>query len=677
MKKSLLFLMALVLSVGQMWAEGLTVTAKFTVADDVTTTYNGNAQAFEVKVLNGETEYQTGDFSVSIDGGATTIDQLELTDVDEYTITVKITKADDELIDQTATASLTIEAIDLGTATITISDQDFTGANIDAISIEDITIADLGFVLQENDLTLSEFSGKDAGENAGSVTVGAGLSGNFKASKASVLFTILAADISTASFTVKAKTYTGSGITLAEEDFSEATWSDGISLVYGTDYEVLSESYSNNTAVGIETAAFTITGLNNFAGSTKTQVKFTIDKADITAATFTLTESSLPYTGAEQTPEIASISLDGISGDIDVTGFDVIVADGPAKDVKDGGYDVTITAKDDNANFTGTNETPAIFTITSIPLTAEMITLTTTYTGSEIDATKVPAIVKVGDTTLPSEGFTVSYTGDPIVQVGPYTVTVTSTNTNVTGENVEATLTVISAPSTYYTIALSIAEGIEVLDYTSGNLQIEEDGHLFLQFLPETEGGEVVLLIDGVETEYTKNETGYSTYILNPIEKNYSVELYLKAYSVTFQTVEGITFEGEETAEYGKPYTFKMILADGMNPEDINVYVNDVLVEADPLRSATYTVTIDKVTGPIVVRVENKTVGIQPITTGRVYSQYGALIVETTAAQAVQVYSLAGTQAFDRVVNGSETIALTPGVYIVRVGGEVQKVVVR
>ncbi|WP_277466693.1 hypothetical protein [Parabacteroides sp. PF5-6] len=252
-----------------------------------------------------------------------------------------------------------------------------------------------------------------------------------------------------------------------------------------------------------------------------------------------------------------------------------------------------------------------------------------------------------------------------------------SEGTNLDGDKLADLKDKVYTVTTTYTVALKVGAGIELLDYTSGNLQIEEDGHLFLQFLPETEEGEVLLLIDGVETEYTKNETGYSTYILNPIEKDYSVELYLKAYSVSFPTVDGIMFEGEGTAEYGQPYTFKMILDDTIDSETINVYVNDQLVEPDPLRSTTYTVTIDEVTGPIVVRVETGTVGIQPITTCRVYSLSGTLVVETTQMQAVQVYNLTGKQAFARTVNGTESIALTPGVYIVRVGREVQKIVVR
>lgn len=251
------------------------------------------------------------------------------------------------------------------------------------------------------------------------------------------------------------------------------------------------------------------------------------------------------------------------------------------------------------------------------------------------------------------------------------------TGTGLTGDALADLKNKVYTVTNYYTIALSIAEGVDVVDYTSGNLQVAEGDYLYLQFLPETAGGEVVLTIDGQEVEYKKNATGYSSYILNPIEKDYTISLNLKAYSVTFPIVEGITFEGAASAEYGQPYTFRMILAEGIDPENIDVYVNDEMVEPDPLRATTYTVTIDKVTGPIVVRVENQTVGIEQISVGRVYSQYGTLVVETTSAQAVQVYNVTGRQQFARTINGSAAIALTPGIYIVRVGSEVQKIVVR
>ncbi|GHT40517.1 hypothetical protein AGMMS49965_08910 [Bacteroidia bacterium] len=61
----------------------------------------------------------------------------------------------------------------------------------------------------------------------------------------------------------------------------------------------------------------------------------------------------------------------------------------------------------------------------------------------------------------------------------------------------------------------------------------------------------------------------------------------------------------------------------------------------------------------------------------KVYSEAGTLYIETVAAEAVKVYTVAGVQVFAQVVEGSASTSLPQGVYIVKVGQQSYKVIVR
>ncbi|GHT38280.1 hypothetical protein AGMMS49965_01120 [Bacteroidia bacterium] len=59
----------------------------------------------------------------------------------------------------------------------------------------------------------------------------------------------------------------------------------------------------------------------------------------------------------------------------------------------------------------------------------------------------------------------------------------------------------------------------------------------------------------------------------------------------------------------------------------------------------------------------------------KIYPQAGRLYVETQTAQAVKIYTLLGVQVYNKVVQGTESIALAKGVYIVQAGKKVEKVI--
>ena len=106
-------------------------------------------------------------------------------------------------------------------------------------------------------------------------------------------FVIKPALITDATMTVADGTYTGSAV----EPAVTVTLEDGTVLVKGTDYTV---SYENNTNAG--TAAITVTGAGNYSG-TLTDT-FTIEPADISAATVTTAKTKYTYDGTAKEPSV-------------------------------------------------------------------------------------------------------------------------------------------------------------------------------------------------------------------------------------------------------------------------------------------------------------------------------------------------------------------------------------
>ena len=60
-----------------------------------------------------------------------------------------------------------------------------------------------------------------------------------------------------------------------------------------------------------------------------------------------------------------------------------------------------------------------------------------------------------------------------------------------------------------------------------------------------------------------------------------------------------------------------------------------------------------------------------------VYAVAGGIMVDVAEATAVEVYSIAGTMVSSKVVSGAETIAIAQGLYIVKAGDKVAKVIVK
>ncbi len=271
-----------------------------------------------------------------------------------------------------------------------------------------------------------------------------------------------------------------------------------------------------------------------------------------------------------------------------------------------------------------------------------------------------------------------------------------------------------------YTVTLEIAPGIDLQNQRPGDLTVEEGGKLTLLFRPEdrTEtANEVLLLVDGVETDF-KDLGGdyYHSYTLT-VDKDHSILIAMKEYPVTLPATFS-SVSGSPYGEYGKPFVFRTW---AINDDDVEVFINgtklipyyenplginqqsqlrsDTEEEAEIPEEGEYEEVdpnyepdpevcpidlfylIEKITGPVTVTAIRKDpTGNTEIAGGNfsIAIDNGQLTMDNYSGKAVDVvvYNFSGQIVATRKVSGTTTIALSPGIYIVRAAGETYKVVV-
>ncbi|MFG6383104.1 MAG: MBG domain-containing protein, partial [Lachnospiraceae bacterium] len=223
------------------------------------------------------------------------------------------------------------------------------------------------------------------------------------------------ADISRATMTLSQTSYTYDG---KAKTPSVTVKLDGKTLVLNTDYTV---SYSNNINVG--TAKVTITGKGNYTGSKTADFTITkaadTEKADISKATMTLSQTSYTYDGKAKTPSV-TVKLDNKTL---VLNTDYTISYSNNTNV--GTAKVTITGK---GNYTGSKT--ADFTITKAAETEKAdisrVTMTLSQTSYTYDGkAKTPSVtVKLdGKTLVFNADYTISYSNN--TKVGTAKVTIT------------------------------------------------------------------------------------------------------------------------------------------------------------------------------------------------------------------------------------------------------------
>ena len=237
-------------------------------------------------------------------------------------------------------------------------------------------------------------------------------------------FTIAKANASGFDVTLGTATYTYDGTAKQPT----VTVKDGETvLTAGTDYTV---AYSDNVNAG--TATVTVTGQGNYTGE-KTAT-FTIAKAQLTAVT--LSQTSLTYTGSEQTVSVSSVKagdLDVSADNYDVTGNTQTAA---------GTYTVTVTAKAES-NYAGS--ATAQFTITKAEAS---VTAPTAKTGLTYNATAQQLVnegsAQGGQILYSTDGTNYSETAPTATNAGTYTVyykvTGDANHSDVAAASIEVTI---------------------------------------------------------------------------------------------------------------------------------------------------------------------------------------------------------------------------------------------
>lgn len=244
------------------------------------------------------------------------------------------------------------------------------------------------------------------------------------------------------------------------------------------------------------------------------------------------------------------------------------------------------------------------------------------------------------------------------------------------------------SPGTYHTVTLAVAHGISC-NYRPGQLTVEDGDYLHLQFSAEEQGispDDILFRIDGIDTAFRTAAEGSYGYILSPIYGNHTIVIALRHYSVTLPEVEGATTDpaaGEHPAPYGEPFNFTLRLNDFNDFENIKVYANDTeLTPRETGHPLSLQYTIDAVTGPLTITIE----GVDPVSNTDIAAGKISVAVESGQLRVhsslptpadITVYVVTGQVIATRRVHTSETIPLSPGIYLVRTPEDVHKVVIR
>nr|MDE6606665.1 hypothetical protein [Lachnospiraceae bacterium] len=209
---------------------------------------------------------------------------VKITGAGAFAGTIQNTDTTDAITDTT----FSIVKSDLGTLKLTAVDKVFKNKSGAFISAPVLT-EDTGAKLTNNkDYEVKYYQvGADGSETektkADTVEIGeqgyttikmvatAKENGNYSGT-ASTTYRVVTASISSAKVTINAKVYTGKAITLDGQDFTKIKIGNE-NLVYGTDYEIVKDSYVNNVKKG--TASVTIKGLGNYGGTKKVTFKIT------------------------------------------------------------------------------------------------------------------------------------------------------------------------------------------------------------------------------------------------------------------------------------------------------------------------------------------------------------------------------------------------------------------
>lgn len=243
-----------------------------------------------------------------------------------------------------------------------------------------------------------------------------------------------------------------------------------------------------------------------------------------------------------------------------------------------------------------------------------------------------------------------------------------------------------SSEHTYYSLVLSAAYGITLTDLINGIYDVKEGDNFTIDFTltdKETTIDDILCLLDEEEVEVEEKGDGTYRLVLNQVSDDITVRLAMRHYKVTLTETEGVTLlpaAGSHSIAYGETFEFSVTLEDEYNESEPKVYANGKSLKGDLLSGVWYYL-LESIAEPQEITIEgvkkNPTgnqPGVIPVT---IYNIDGNLIVETPIVQSLQIYSSVGKLFVSETIVGKRTIPLSSGVYLVKVGDKVEKVIVK
>ena len=445
---------------------------------DYTVTYPADAisQGTKTVTIRGIGNYTgeiTKDYTIgllSLNDASVTLNELTsyIYDGNEKKPTVKEVKVGTLVIPTTGyTVAYPDDVINIGTKTITITGKgNYTGAATASYTITPktvnkemillssenliytgsiikptVTVKDGSKTLIENtDYTLTNDGGKEVGTYSLTITG----KGNYTRT-ASRTFNIITKGASVFSVSdIASVIYNGSeqepDITVMDNSTSPATV-----LTKGTHYTV---AYSNNKNVG--SASVIVTGIGSYAGTVSKN--FTIMPKTLTGAMVTLSTTSFVFNSLAQKPEVTVDDKNAANVSI-ITDYDYTILNNGGINVGDD-HEVKVTGK---GNYTGT--VTKTYAITPLSIADANVTLYQLQSYVYDGTAKKPGVreVMVGDITVPTTGYDVSYGEN--TNVGTATVTLTgkgnfkdtkTVNFTITGKPITSDMIVLSSENFIY-----------------------------------------------------------------------------------------------------------------------------------------------------------------------------------------------------------------------------------
>lgn len=445
---------------------------------DYTVTYPADAisQGTKTVTIRGIGNYTgeiTKDYTIgllSLNDASVTLNELTsyIYDGNEKKPTVKEVKVGTLVIPTTGyTVAYPDDVINIGTKTMTITGKgNYTGAATASYTITPktvnkemillssenliytgsiikptVTVKDGSKTLIENtDYTLTNEGGKEVGTYSLTITG----KGNYTGT-ASRTFNIITKGASVFSVSdIASVIYNGSeqepDITVMDNSTTPATV-----LTEGTHYTV---AYSNNKNVG--SASVIVTGIGSYAGTVSKN--FTILPKTLTGAMVTLSATSFVFNSLAQKPEVTVDDKNAANVSI-ITDYDYTILNNGGINVGDN-HEVKVTGK---GNYTGT--VTKTYAITPLSIADANVTLYQLQSYVYDGTAKKPGVreVMVGDITVPTTGYDVSYGEN--TNVGTATVTVTgkgnfkdakTVNFTITGKPITSDMIVLSSENFIY-----------------------------------------------------------------------------------------------------------------------------------------------------------------------------------------------------------------------------------